>query len=215
MQKSQQIILIGSNIEIVTSAQGSPYEIVGATEIDSTLDAGVPIIGDDQFVLSQPSKFDQYGFVVAVDDCVIREKLYKLYTSAGFRMATLILGTVSHNSSVGDGVLIMPGVTISDRSKIAENCCFNFGAFVGHDNQIAQSTIFAPRAMSLGHVVVGERTYVGAASTICPRLEVGADCLISAGSTIIKNLKSGIQVMGYYPVPKMHLKFPNSKAPRH
>lgn len=215
MQPLQKIILIGSSIEIVTATLGSPYEIVGATEIDSTLDAGVPIIGDDQFVLSQPSKFNQYGFVVAVDDCVIREKLYKLYTSSGFRMKSLIFGTVAHNSSVGDGVLVMPGVTISDRSTISDNCRFNFGAFVGHDNRIAQSTIFAPRATSLGHVVVGERTYVGAGSTICPRLEVGSDCLISAGSTIIKNLKPGNQVMGYYPVPKMHLKFPNSKALRH
>jgi acetyltransferase-like isoleucine patch superfamily enzyme len=214
MQNTEKIILIGSSIEIVTASRDSPYEIVGTTEIESNQDAGVPIIGDDQFVLSQPSKFNQYGFVVTVDDCVIREKLFKRYISAGFRMTSLILGEVSHNSKVGDGVLIMPGVIISDRSIIAENCRFNFGAFVGHDNRIGQSTIFAPRAMSLGHVVVGERTYAGAASTICPNLEVGADCLISAGSTIIKSLKPGNQVMGYYPVPKMHLKIPNSKAPR-
>ncbi len=208
----QKIILIGSSIEIVTSARGSPYDIVGATEIDSNTDAGVPIIGDDHYVISQPDRFQEYGFIVAVDDCRARERLFELYMAAGFRMASVILGKVSANATIGDGVVVMPDVTISDRTLVGDNCFFNFGAFVGHDNMISQSTIFAPRAMSLGYVKIGERTYVGSASTICPRLEVGHDCLISAGSTLIKDLKSSTQVMGYYPVPGMHVKVPNSRA---
>jgi UDP-3-O-[3-hydroxymyristoyl] glucosamine N-acyltransferase len=210
-----KIILIGSNIEIVTSARNSQYDIIGATEIDSTLDAGVEIIGDDNFVLSRPETYQKFGFLVAVDDCLIRERLFEKYRAAGFRMESIILGKIAPSAKVGDGVLIMPDVTISDRTIIADNCCFNFGAFVGHDNKIARSTIFAPRAMSLGHVTVGERTYVGAASTICPRLEVGNDCLISAGTTIIKNLKNSNQVMGYYPLPRMHIRIPNSRQKLH
>lgn len=208
----EKIILVGSNIEIVTSAADSSYEIVGATEIDSSLDAGVPIIGDDQFILSQPDRFKDFGFIVAVDDCLIRERLFNKYRKSGFRMATMILGKVAPNASIGEGVLVMPDVTISDRTIVEDNCCFNFGAFAGHDNRISQSTIFAPRAMTLGHVTVGERTYLGAASTICPRLEIGNDCLVSAGTTVIKNVKSSFQVMGYYPVPGMHLKLPNARA---
>ena len=210
----KQIILIGSSIEIVTATQDTPYKIIGATEINSSIDAGVPIIGDDDHILSQPSKFHDYGFLIAIDDCPIREKLFLKYREAGFRMTSIILGKVAPNATLGEGILIMPDVTISDRSVIGDNCRFNFGAFVGHDNHISQSVTYAPKALSLGHVSIGERTYFGAASTICPNLKVGNDCLISAGSTLIKDLPSGNQIMGYYPVPKMHLKIPNAKARR-
>lgn len=208
----QKVLLIGASIEIATIAAGSNIEIVGTVEQNPNVDAGTQIVGDDDFVLTNAERFREFEIVVTVDDCKIRNAIYQRYKSAGFRFGSLLFGHVSPLARIGEGCIVMPGARISDRSILEPNCRLNFDALVGHDNRIGQSSIIAPRAVTLGFVEIGNRTYIGCNSTICPRVTVGDDVLVSAGSTVAAHLRDSLQVIGYYPLPKMHITIPSSRA---
>ncbi len=208
---NRKTILVRASIEIVTAANERGLSIDGIVDCANPNIENVPYIGTDSDVLDNPEKYKDARFVVTVDECHTRDAIYKKYKAAGFCFTSLIFGYVSPLAEVGEGCIVMPGARISDRSKIANNCRFNFDALVGHDNYIGQSSIIAPRAVCLGHVTIGERTYIGANSTVCPRVEVAASVLVSAGTTVARDLKKSVQVMGYYPLPKMHLTIPNSR----
>ncbi len=208
----RKILLIGANIEVVTSATRKNIEIFGVIDRDLSVHAGAPVLGDDQHLLENKERYLDCELVIAVDDCNVRDRLYRHYKAEGFTFGKLILSDVSPLAEFGEGCVVMPGAYVSDRTRMAPNCFVNFEAFVGHDNEVGQSTILAPRSLVLGCVKIGERTYVGGNSTVCPRTIIGSEVFISAGSTIADNLKSGMQVMGYYPLPKMHRLMPNPRT---
>ena len=207
---TRKILLIGASIEVVTAANQRGIEISGIVDRDQTAGGGVPVIGDDSFLLQNKSAYLNHELVITVDDCAARDRLYLKYKAEGFTFGSILFGEVSPLAVIGEGCLIMPGSRVSDRSTLSANCRLNFDALIGHDNVIGRSTILAPRAVLLGRVRIGERTYIGANSTVCPNVTVEQDAFISAGSTVANDLKKGMQVIGYYPLPRMHQLIPRS-----
>ena len=100
----------------------------------------------------------------------------------------LIIGansTLYVNPSIADGCFIGPSVTVSHDSNVGRFCLLSVGSVVG------------------ARCDLEERVFVGTSSTIMPtgfgskaRLRVGCEAVIGVGSTVIRDVPSGVTVIG-------------------
>lgn len=107
----------------------------------------------------------------------------------------LIIGansTLYINPTIGNGCFIGPSVTVSHDTNVGEFCLLSVGSVVG------------------ARCDLEEKVFVGSSATIMPtgfgaeaRLNVGSGALIGVGSTVIRDVRAGVTVIGSPAKPQM------------
>jgi sugar O-acyltransferase (sialic acid O-acetyltransferase NeuD family) len=100
----------------------------------------------------------------------------------------LIIGansTLYINPTIGEGCFIGPSVTVSHDTEVGRFCLLSVGSVIG------------------ARCDIEERVFVGSSATIMPtgfgskaRLRVGSGAVIGVGSTVIRDVQSGLTVIG-------------------
>ncbi|MBL7836588.1 MAG: acetyltransferase [Bacteroidetes bacterium] len=194
---NNQVILIGGFNELVELCQENDYKIIGI--IDNILKnnfMGYPILGCDDDAEDLFGAYGEIPLVITPDSPKVRNILFDLYSSKGFRFATIISkrANVSPSATIGRGVVLQSGVNVSSASHIGDFVKLNSNANVMHDSNIGAFTTIAPNAVVLGRVRVGQKVYLGANSTILPELNIADETTVGAGAVVIKD----ITVKGVY-----------------
>jgi UDP-perosamine 4-acetyltransferase len=120
----------------------------------------------------------------------VRRRLYHQLVHLGYTLPSLIdPSTVrEHAVSIGDGVHVLSGSSLSAGSSLGNNVLINHGVIVEHDCRIDDHCHVACGSILCGGVRVGEGTLVGAGSVILPGVTIGRNCVIGAGSTVTRNV---------------------------
>ncbi|MFQ7156078.1 MAG: acetyltransferase [Merdimonas faecis] len=147
---------------------------------------GFPVLGKiDQF-----HNYEEYWFVVAIGNALIREKIVtQLY---GIRWYTAIhpAATVSDiGVFIGEGTVIMANAVINAGSFIGKHCIINTGAVVEHDNRIEDFVHVSVGVKLAGTVHIGKRTWIGIGASVSNNLSICFDCMIGAGAVIVNNIE--------------------------
>lgn len=104
--------------------------------------------------------------------------------------------TVSKRAQIGDGTVVMAGVTVNSDSAIGKHCIVNTNASIDHDCQIADYVHVSPNAALAGNVSIGEGTHIGIGASIIQGISIGRWCTIGAGAVIIRDVPDGCTVVG-------------------
>ena len=192
-------ILIGGFHEILELCSDAGVNVVGI--IDDKLEGeyyGIPIIGKDGDAMSLREKYGDIPVIITPDSPSARKRLAGYYRECGFRFMTLIspYSKISKYSSIGEGSIVQSGVNVSAGTHVGAFSKLNIGSNLMHDNRIGDFVTFAPEALSLGRVTVGDGVYVGAHSTILPDIKVGEDSIVGAGAVVTKDVPEGVIVKG-------------------
>ena len=125
---------------------------------------------------------------VAVGNPYIRERITKTIDAG--RLITLIHpdAIVAQNVKPGKGTVIMAGAVINPDTVIGEGCIINTCSSVDHDNRIGNYVHVAVGAHLCGAVSVEDRTWVGAGAIVSNNITVCSDCIIGAGTVVIKDI---------------------------
>lgn len=126
-----------------------------------------------------------------VGKTAFRNKLIKEYEEAGYTFETVVAPSaiINHGVTLGKGVFISdmvtlhPEVIIDDYAIISNSTCIN------HECRIGRNTHICPGVMISGNVVIGSDSLLGTGSSAIHGITIGNECIISAGHTVIKNLK--------------------------
>ena len=79
---------------------------------------------------------------------------------------------------------------------IKANSIINTRTSIDHDCVIGENVHIAPGAILCGNVSVKKRAFVGAAACIMPpRLTIGVDAIVGAGTTVLDNVPAGSTTM--------------------
>ncbi len=199
---AKPIILIGYSghgFVIADAALENQLNIIGYTEraISSSNPFHLKYIGnesDSDFV----GWSLEVDFLIGVGDNSIREKIFKLVSSKGKNLHTLIhaFSSVSRYSELGTGVFVNRNVSINAFAKIGNNVVLNTGCIIEHECVIGNSAQIASGAVLAGNVEIGERTFIGANSIIKQGVKIGKDVLVGAGSVVLKDIPSGKRIVG-------------------
>lgn len=136
--------------------------------------------------------------IVAIGNNNIREEKQAILSKYGFNMVTLIHpnAVVSQYATIGRGSVIVAGAIINAFATVGNACIINTGATVGHDCIIDGFTHICPNVALAGGVAVGSKSWVGIGSQVKQLVTIGDNCLIGAGSTVVKNIPDNVTAFG-------------------
>ncbi|NUT00772.1 MAG: hexapeptide transferase, partial [Sphingomonas sp.] len=65
-----------------------------------------------------------------------------------------------------------------------------------HDCDIGRAAHIAPGCALAGCVTVGDRTFLGAGTSVIPGVTIGEDSMIGAGSVVVRDLPDRVTALG-------------------
>lgn len=149
-------------------------------------------------ILMKTIKSNAY-FVLGVGIPKVRYQLYKLFTSNGGIIKTII----SNNAYVGsfeteilNGCTIMDRVMITNNVKIGECSLINANTIVAHDSIIGKFADIAPNVTISGNCTVGEFVSIGTGAIILPGVKIGNNVIIGAACVIKNHIPDNSLVIG-------------------
>jgi UDP-perosamine 4-acetyltransferase len=204
---------LGSNLDrtvVVVGAGGhakvaiealrfSGWTVLGCTDFNAGHEAvvGAPVLGTDD-VLPEVLEAGVRFVFVALGNNKLREAKADELRALGFEQPNAIgpNAAISPSAQVGVGVAIFGGAIINADARIADYAIINTNASVDHDCVIGRAAHIAPGCALAGCVTVGDRTFVGAGSTVIPGITIGPGTLVGAGSVVVRDLAGGITALG-------------------
>lgn len=155
-----------------------------------------PVVGKfkDLQAVVQPS--DQV--FVAVGDNAARLALHRGLITQGLNIPVLKHPTsvVSDDTQLGPGSVVMPLVAINLSAVIGEAVILNTSCSVDHDNIIEDGVHISPGVHLAGNVSVGSCSWIGIGSSIREGITIGPDCMIGAGSVVVRDVPPASKVAG-------------------
>lgn len=184
--------IVASNGNVVKGFLDDDNEIQGKTII------GFPVLGK----IDDYKKFTNCEFVIAIGNPYVREKIanefpVKWYTAIHPKAVVSKLDV-----SIGEGTVIMANAVVNPSSKIGKHCIINTGAIVEHDNILDDYVHLSPNVTLAGIVKVGKSTHIGAGSCTKQVINIASDCIIGAGSVIVRDITESGTYVGV-PVRKI------------
>ena len=155
-----------------------------------------PVVGKfkDLHAVVQPS--DQV--FAAVGDNAARLALHRGLITQGLNIPVLKHPTsvVSDDTQLGPGSVVMPLVAINLSAVIGEAVILNTSCSVDHDNIIEDGVHISPGVHLAGNVSVGSCSWIGIGSSIREGITIGPDCMIGAGSVVVRDVPPASKVAG-------------------
>lgn len=158
---------------------------------------------DDLISLNHADATFSYDVVVAIGNNDIRQQKMQLLQQNGFNLISLIhpSAIVSQYASIALGTVVFAGAVINAFATVGVGCIINTAAVVEHDCIIADFAHICPNVALAGGVSVGSKSWIGIGSQVRQLITIGDNCLIGAGSTVVKNISDNVTAFGSPAVP--------------
>jgi sugar O-acyltransferase (sialic acid O-acetyltransferase NeuD family) len=160
---------------------------------------GIPVLSTEEFGrrhLGAP-------VFVAIGDPYQRQRSVARLQTDGHHFPPLISSRAILSDSVQyeEGVIVFPGATVTVSVKLRQHVHLNVNCSISHDVEIGDFTSVSPGATVCGHVVLGQRVFVGTGACIIngadgAPLVIGDDAVIAAGACVIRPVAPGARVGG-------------------
>ncbi len=156
---------------------------------------GVPVLGGTTWFADNG---DGTTALLTVGSPQARRTLDERLSAMGVIWATWIHPTAVRTPTVnvGEGALIMAGVTTTIDVAIGRHAVVNPGCTLAHDVEVGDFAYLSPGVDLAGHVVVEEEAYLGTGAVVIPSRRVGAGATVGAGAVVISDVAPGRTVAG-------------------
>jgi sugar O-acyltransferase (sialic acid O-acetyltransferase NeuD family) len=136
-------------------------------------------------------------FVVAIG-ATERKRIVSEIARAGGTFETLVHPDVALPRDVvlGDGCIVLAGVTFTTDIAIGPHTIVNVGCTVSHDATLGRLVTLAPGVHVAGHAHVDDEATIGAGAVIIDRVTVGARSVVGAGAVVTEDIPSGVLAVG-------------------
>lgn len=158
-----------------------------------------PILTTLEDVKLHFDKTGDYKFCIGFGGINHKINLVDEFKSFGGELTSVISSLAyvsSYNVSIGEGVIIMPGVKISNNVEIGKCSLIYYNSVITHDCIIGNYCEISPSVNLLGRCEIKNEVFVGANATILPDVIVSNNATIGAGSVVTKDVNINTTVIG-------------------
>jgi len=103
---------------------------------------------------------------------------------------------VADNTKIGIGSQILANSSVCARVSLGISCIINTSASVDHECKIGNGVHIGPGAKLAGCVTVEDYSFIGIGSAILPKINIGKNTIIGAGSVVTKDMPDNIICYG-------------------
>lgn len=197
----EDIILIGSSghakviIDIVE--REGRYKIVGLLDRfrcigEQTL--GYKVLGKEEDLPQLAKLRALAGVIVAIGDNFVRAKvaasISEICPTLRFVHTVHPRASIAREVYVGDGTVVMAGVSVNPSCSIGRHCILNTNSSLDHDSVMEEFSSLGPNATTGGNCRIGAYSAISIGATLVHNVQVGEHTIIGAGATVLKNLDS-------------------------
>jgi sugar O-acyltransferase (sialic acid O-acetyltransferase NeuD family) len=179
------------------------YKVVGFLDSQKepgTIIAKVPVLGCEEDLKKIKTAHNIYGIIIGIGLNHVRESVYEKIREY---CPEIVFVTAIHPSAsiasevyIGEGTVIMSGVSVNTQSSIGRFCIINTNASVDHDNKIGDFASLAPGVVTGGNVKVGRMSAVSLGANIIHGRSIGEHTVIGAGATVLKDIPESVVAYG-------------------
>lgn len=197
-QKLKKIVIFGIS-DLATQVSfyfqnDSNYEIVAYT-VDAKFNKegrflGLPVIDFEEIEEKYPP--ESYGMFIAIGYTQLNKLRAVKYEEAklkGYELVSYIStsSTFWENTIIGENCFIFDNCILQPFLKIGNNVIVWSGAFLGHNSFIDDHCFIAAKVVISGYVNIKSFCFIGVNSTIRDHITIEKECILGAGSLIMKN----------------------------
>lgn len=103
---------------------------------------------------------------------------------------------VAGNARLGVGSQVLANASVCVDVSIGEACIVNTGAIVDHETVLEPGVHVCPGAYLAGCVLVERCAMVGTGAVVLPRICIGANAVVGAGSVVTRDVPPNVVVAG-------------------
>lgn len=128
----------------------------------------------------------------------VRMKLHNDLVKLGLAPATVVHHTafLADNCSIGVGSQIMAGAIIMPEVRIGKQCIINTNSSIDHECVLEDACEVAPGATLCGCVYMKFNSWVCAGATVLPRITLGENSIVGAGSLVREDVPDNTTIVG-------------------
>jgi sugar O-acyltransferase (sialic acid O-acetyltransferase NeuD family) len=201
------IVIIGSSghakvvIDIVQ--QEGRYNIIGLldryrTAGEETL--GYRVLGKEETLAELAKSHAVKGVLIAVGDNFDRSKVVnrvrKICPDLPFVSSVHPKASIASDVSLGEGTVIMAGVSVNSSCSIGRFCILNTNSSLDHDSIMEDFSSLAPRATTGGHCRIGSYSAICIGAVLVRGIHIGANTVVGAASLVMKPIDSFVVAYG-------------------
>lgn len=143
---------------------------------------------------------EELSIIIALGDSFSRKNVYEKISNKHILFPNICYPGFSideRSIKMGKGNVITHEKTLSCDIEIGDFNMFNSkSASVGHDVKIGSFNSFMPMTAISGNVIIGNCNYFGVNAVVLPKLKIGDNTKISAGSIVYRNTKDDSVYLG-------------------
>ena len=140
---------------------------------------------------------DVDNFIIGIGNNQIRKSISNdLLNGRFFAIIKDKSSNISIYSHIGEGSVVMPGVTINVDVKIGAHCIINTNSSIDHDCILDDFVHISPNVGLAGNVQVGEGTHIGIGASVIQGIKIGKWCTIGAGAVVIQDVPDFAVLVG-------------------
>lgn len=144
-------------------------------------------------------------FALGIGNPVLRYKMELKFSAAG----GVLTSTISPFAHIGrfetyieDGCNIMTGTVITNSITIKKAALINLNCTIGHDSVIGNYVELSPGVHVSGNCFIDDYTSIGSGACILPKIKIGKNVRIAAGSVVTKDVDDNVMVTGVPAIVK-------------
>jgi sugar O-acyltransferase (sialic acid O-acetyltransferase NeuD family) len=176
----------------------SPHEVIAFAverpflKRDSLFDRPV-VAFEDLETLYPPSEYGVFVAITYTQLNRVRTRLYRAANAKGYVPVSYVSSQafVWRNAVIGENCFIFENNVIQYHAQIGNNVVLWSGNHVGHRAVVRDHTFVSSHVVISGYCDIGESCFLGVNSTIGDRVKIAKDCVIGAGTVIVKDTEEG------------------------
>jgi sugar O-acyltransferase (sialic acid O-acetyltransferase NeuD family) len=166
------------------------------------------IISTDEEVVNYFNNVSRM-FVMCVGDVSQRKKMMQRFINLGGRPASFITPFCKISpfvKNIGAGTMILNEAEMEPGVTVGEHCLLNKKSKYGHGCTVGNNTEVGPMATIAAYAQVGDDCLIGISALILPKIKIGNNVTVSAGSVVTKNIPDNAVVAGVPAVIRFYKK---------
>jgi sugar O-acyltransferase (sialic acid O-acetyltransferase NeuD family) len=137
-------------------------------------------------------------FVCGIGTVALKKRVCGELIARGAKFTTLIhpSAIIGRNVSLGEGVVVCPGVILTCDIAIGAMTMLNCHSTAGHDVRVGPWVTVSAHCDLTGFTRIEEGAFLGSRVTVIPNREIGFSAVVGAGSVVIRNVAPETSVFG-------------------